>query len=347
MKFVISYLDDCRLGEKQVCRNLTVFPVLHPSVVEPYYLTLEQALASRALVVTEVNKSGNVNRLKLVNNESRPVLLIEGEELRGAKQNRIVNASFLIAGNTSTNIPVSCVEEGRWHYDSHEFSSGRKVIHASLRREVKYSLRDSLDREGGHRVDQGRVWANIAAKSRRLKVKSPTMAMSDVFDHYEDRLAVYAEAFSPVDRQVGALFAIEGTVVGLEGFGCCETLGHFFSKLINSYAMDAVESDSQDKAAPSVPPSKAKAFMASLLKANGKRHPVVSLGATVSFQSRISLGSALVDDEKVLHLSAFRKTEDLNMNPARLQRFSTRRARQAQSIERLHNTGGGPLRIIE
>ena len=56
-----------------------------------------------------------------MNDAKQPILLVEGEELKGAKQNRIVNASFLIAGKTATTIPVSCVEEQRWHYDSKNF----------------------------------------------------------------------------------------------------------------------------------------------------------------------------------------------------------------------------------
>ena len=68
MKSVVSFLQDCRIGKKQVCRNLTVFPVLFPGIIEPYYLTLEQAIDSGVLVVTEVDASGNVNRLKLRNN---------------------------------------------------------------------------------------------------------------------------------------------------------------------------------------------------------------------------------------------------------------------------------------
>jgi hypothetical protein len=318
--------------------------VLHANGVEPYYLTLEQAIESGVLTVTEVDDAGNVNRLKLTNEGSKPILLIEGEELRGAKQNRIVNASFLIAGKTTTTIPVSCVEERRWQYDSPKFSAGKKVMHASLRREAQSSLCHSLSSGSGHRSDQSRIWANISEKSQRMKVESPTMAMADVFDHFEDKLSVFNEAFDPVEDQVGALFAIDGTVVGMECFASGETFKSFFEKLINSYAMDAIESEA--KAAPSVPPSKAAAFVASLRKADGMRHPRVSLGATVSFQSRIALGTALVDDDAVLHLSAFKKAKGSNGNRVRLQRFSARRARQTRNVGGGDRSGGGPT-IIE
>jgi hypothetical protein len=50
-------------------------------------------------------------------------LIVEGEELLGAKQNRIVNATFLVAGKTEIVIPVSCVEQRRWRYDSESFAS--------------------------------------------------------------------------------------------------------------------------------------------------------------------------------------------------------------------------------
>ncbi len=155
MKSILSFLNDCELGKKQNCRNLTLFPVLHTNGVEPYYLTLEQAIESGLLTVTEVDDAGNVNRLKLTNKGSKPILLIEGEELRGAKQNRIVNASFLIAGKTTTTIPVSCVEERRWQYDSPKFSAGKKVMHASLRREAQSSMCDSLWRRPRRLADPG------------------------------------------------------------------------------------------------------------------------------------------------------------------------------------------------
>ena len=78
MKSILSYLNGCEIGQKQTCRNLTLFPVLHSDGVEPYYLTLEQAIESGVLTVTEVDDAGNVNRLKLTNEGSKPILLIEG-----------------------------------------------------------------------------------------------------------------------------------------------------------------------------------------------------------------------------------------------------------------------------
>lgn len=338
MESVVTFLQDCRLGKKQVHCNLTIFPILFPGALKPYYLTLEQALDSGALLVTEVDTSGNVNRLKLRNNSRQPVLLVEGEELKGAKQNRIVNASFLIAGKTVATIPVSCVEERRWSYDTHKFQSGKKVMHASLRREAQSFLRENLSMGAGHRSDQAQIWSNIAEKSERMNAPSPTLAMSDVFEYVEDKLIAYADSFHPLEQQAGAIFAIDGTVAGIECFGCCDTFGLFFDKLIHSYAMDAIESVETSAKTPSVQPGKAKAFVESVKKAKGQRHPVVSIGATISFESRIAAGTALADGERIIHMSAFRKTGKSGKRPLGFQRFSHRRANHTR-----HRTSGSHI----
>jgi len=325
MKSVIAYLKSTRLARKQVHKNLTVFPLLSPDALEPYYLTLEEAIDGRCLEITEVDESGSVNDLSLKVTGKKPVLLIEGEELKGAKQNRLINASFLIAGGTRTKIPVSCVEEGRWSYDSPQFSSGRKMMHASLRRDAQCAVKSSLERGSGHRSDQGRIWNNIAETSMRMKVASPTMAIADVFDKNRDRLEDYIARFEVVANQVGALFAIEGKVLGLECFGSSRTFELFFNKLVQSYAMDALDRSEKIDKIPSVPPARARSFVESAIKSNGRRHRAVSLGETISFESRIVSGAALADTSKVLHLSAFRKNGDRNGNRVGFQRFSFRR----------------------
>jgi hypothetical protein len=127
MKQIISFLETAKLARKQVHRNLTVFPLLAPNGIVPDYLTLEQALDQDLIRITELDTEGSVPELKLKNLGKKKVLIIEGEELIGAKQNRIVNSSFLIAGKIEVVIPVSCVEQGRWNYKSESFKSGKRM----------------------------------------------------------------------------------------------------------------------------------------------------------------------------------------------------------------------------
>jgi hypothetical protein len=62
------------------------------------------------------------------------VLILDGEELVGAKQNRIVNTTILVAAGAEIVIPVSCVEQGRWTYKSDAFSSKHRVMSPSIRK---------------------------------------------------------------------------------------------------------------------------------------------------------------------------------------------------------------------
>ena len=62
------------------------------------------------------------------------VLLYDGEELVGAKQNRILNVSVLAGAHSKLTIPVSCVEQGRWQMRSAEFAAARHTAHPRLRR---------------------------------------------------------------------------------------------------------------------------------------------------------------------------------------------------------------------
>jgi hypothetical protein len=166
------------------------------------------------------------------------------------------------AGNTEIVIPVSCVEQGRWRYDSNEFSSGRKMMHASLRRSHQEDVKSSLKRGHGYRSDQGKIWGDIEEKLDRMNVAAPTSAMSDAYESYEDRLSDYLEKFSLIEWQFGAVFAINGQVLGLECFGCSDTFAGFFDRLVKSYALDALDwlKDSKED---SVAPEKARRFIQS------------------------------------------------------------------------------------
>lgn len=149
-------------------------PVLASDAGEPDYLILEEALTQGAVEVTEVSQGGSVPDLKLLNKSANKLLVVDGEELVGAKQNRILNATFLIASNTEVIIPVSCVEQGRWSYRSSKFASGEKVMPPSMRREHQKVVAMSLNEGVGYRSNQGMIWNELAMKSERMAAHSAT-----------------------------------------------------------------------------------------------------------------------------------------------------------------------------
>lgn len=326
MKHIKSFLETAKLARKQAYRNLTVFPLLAPNGLKPDYLILEQALDQNFIQITELDTEGSVPELKLENLGQKKVLIIEGEELIGAKQNRIVNSSFLIAGKTGVVIPVSCVEQGRWNYKSESFESGRRMAHPSLRREYQQDVSHSIKRGDGYRSDQSRIWNNIADKSARMKVNAPTGAMADVYESYEDKLSGFLDKIHLIEWRVGAVFAINGHVLGMECFGFHDTFKKFFDKLVKSYALDALDNPKKHRNK-SVPPDNARRFVASATKSKGEGHPSIGLGTNITFESRIISGTALVEGNRVLHISAFKKEKSSNSSGVGFQRYSHRRNR--------------------
>ncbi len=137
MEQIQGFLENVKLGGKQSHLNMTLIPLLAPDAGAPDYLVLEEALGQGVADVAEVSQGGSVPDLKLINKSPSNLLVVDGEEVVGAKQNRIVNASFLIAGRTEITIPVSCVEQGRWAYRSQKFASGEKVMPPSMRLKIR------------------------------------------------------------------------------------------------------------------------------------------------------------------------------------------------------------------
>ena len=106
------------------CGPVSVFPLRAEFHSQLSYVLSDEALAQGSVQVTEISEGGSVPELLVQNSGEYPVLFIEGEELIGARQNRVLNTSVLIGAGTTIRIPVSCVEQGRWSYRSRKFGSG-------------------------------------------------------------------------------------------------------------------------------------------------------------------------------------------------------------------------------
>ena len=118
MSAATAFLDQVTLGQPQVVHNLTLYPLLAEGPPEAGYRVLDEALAAGCTRVTETSEGGSVPELRFKNDCEIPVLLLDGEELVGAKQNRILNLTLLVGAHQDIVIPVSCVEAGRWSAQS-------------------------------------------------------------------------------------------------------------------------------------------------------------------------------------------------------------------------------------
>ncbi|SHJ99920.1 hypothetical protein SAMN02745216_02677 [Desulfatibacillum alkenivorans DSM 16219] len=324
MNQVQDFLDAVKIAGKQTFQNMTVFPLLAPQNGDPGYLTLEEALAKGFVQVTEVDESGSVPELFLRNRGEVSILILEGEELVGAKQNRVVNATFLIPRKTELKLPVSCVEHGRWDYTSREFKTSDKVMHASLRRKSQQDVCLNMAAGRGFQSDQMKIWDDISGKAHRLKANAPTRAMSDVYESSKDLLEGYMQRFSLMECQVGAIFAINGKVLGLECFGYSDTFKRFFEKLLRSYALDAIDMK-EGAASKPMRPEKAHDFFNSVMESTPHAHGSVGSGMFYRIDSWTISGAALLEQGQVLHLSAFQKEEPGESPRVGFQRFSQRR----------------------
>jgi len=114
-----SLLDELHLGRPQTYRNMTVIPLFGKTFDGLDYALGESLMKKGLLSFTEVSESGRVGQLLAHNTSSQKALLIEGEELRGAKQNRTINTTVLLKEHSETVIPVTCTERNRWSYRGH------------------------------------------------------------------------------------------------------------------------------------------------------------------------------------------------------------------------------------
>ncbi len=124
------------LGEPVLAGELAVLPLFLPGSggessrqPEPYIL-LDEALPCGLVEVVEIG-AGHVPEILVRNRGASPVLILEGDHLVGAKQNRAVWITILVPGKSETVIPVSCLEQGRWRYNTPGAAGHRRAARAA------------------------------------------------------------------------------------------------------------------------------------------------------------------------------------------------------------------------
>lgn len=305
MKPIESALSKLRIGEPQLSGTLAAFP-LFPEQASPMdYLLLDDALEGDLAQVTEISHSGSVPELAFENRSGRRVLLVDGDELIGARQNRIVNITILVGAGMKLVIPVSCVEQGRWSYRSARFSTAARSLFASAKAKKMAQVSDALRHTGSRASDQGAIWSDIRSKLSERQVASGTSAMADLYDAVEPDLERAARDIVVQPGQSGAVFARGQQVVGLELFDSPEAFARCLPKMVRAYAMDA-DSDAPGVVDVGAALADVRRFLAEMVAATAEKYAALGEGEDFRFTGDSLAGGALVDGERVVHVAAYR-----------------------------------------
>ena len=296
-----SFLSSLTIGSPIAVNALSVYPLLRSSADAPFYDTLSDAVRAGTLHITEVSAAGSVPELRVVNDGKRPVLIVDGEELVGAKQNRIVNLTVLVPEGTTIPLPVTCVEAGRWRHVSDEFAPAERAHFASGRRSKLGHVSASM-LSGSRESDQSAVWSEIAEKSERLRARSSTAAAAAMYDQLRGALDRMIGSIAPLDQQVGAIFVIRGMIAGLDVFDHPRTWAQTMPKLMRSYGLDALDNGVGGDGFATPDPRR---FLDAISRATCTAYPAVGAGRDLRFEGNGIIGAALETKNGVVHAVAF------------------------------------------
>jgi hypothetical protein len=323
-----EFFKEIKVGAKQYHKNMTLYCLLSEHEARVDFLTLDNALANDALAISELTEGGSVPELKVLKKSDQNVLLMDGEELVGAKQNRVLNTTILIGPKSETIIPVSCVEQGRWSYRTKQFGSQSRTMSANLRKRKSETVNINLRRGRNFMSDQGVVWDEIEKKHERMSaLPSRTMAMADLYESHRENAASYMTAFRPVFNQMGIIVFIDGELAGIEILNKFLAFREIHSKLVNSYVMDAIETaKGEAKSSNRSMRARVSILMESVGLASIEERKSVALGNDLRLESNRFMGSGLEFEDQIIQLSIFGSDNGNGTNPiSKMRRASARR----------------------
>jgi len=316
-------LSSLKLGKPQSWKGLTMVPLLSDFRSKLRYLMLADGLRDGLVTVKEVSSAGSVPDLAVENRSKLSVLILDGEELVGAKQNRVANLTMLIPAHHTVVIPVSCVEEGRWDYERDDFAVTERVQYARGRTERLASVLNSVAETGKRYSDQAQVWHSIAAKAAAMDAESPSGAMSSIFERHAETLDRYVKSVKSLPWQLGAIFMVGKERVGLDLFDQPATFASMLPRLVRSYAVDVIERPVSQKVSGRT--SRARTFLEGIIKASFDDRPALGLGRDLGCVADNLVAGALLVDTVVVHLAAFSGSRSRQTAPGSARRPATYR----------------------
>jgi hypothetical protein len=310
-----TLIESLEVGEPFSYRNLTVIPVYADRITDRTpYTSLDEALERGWLEVTEV-EGGRVPQVKVTNRSSEYIFMMGGEILTGCRQDRLLGRDVLLRPRAkNVVVPVYCVEQGRWTYESEAFSSKANLGTSRLRAEGQKAGGDA----------QSRIWGYVSGLADRAGVSSPTGRFQEVYESEHTRRGIsgFKDEMEDIPQlcpdAVGVVIGVGDAITSVDIFANPYVFRALWPKLLRSAALAAV----CEAAYGNLDQTDAVRFLRKVHDTHYTRKAAVDLGFEVSaVDSEINI-NALVYRDAVLHVAGFpeEETSDTRRLPEDIER---------------------------
>jgi hypothetical protein len=292
-----GYLGRLQVLAPEIHDGLALYPLVAKADYPlSNHLTLDEAIQAKALKVTELSGSAEVNTLLLENTGAKPIFVMAGEILRGAKQDRTMQNDLLIPPKSGKmKVSVFCTEHGRWVENSAQFESANEAVPNRVRQAAK------IDK------NQSAVWSSISDNQSRLKAAAPTQAAKDVYENkaVQKDLQPFITKLGGLTKRhahvVGVIAAHGDRLIAVDVFGDDHLFGRLYPKLLRSYAVDVLN----DKPKGAFSAKEAALLLTMATSAEWLRRPTEGVGTALELSQKRVHGSALLDGQMALHADVF------------------------------------------
>lgn len=295
---MLQELNGWRVGASRLHGLMKVYPLYRQGGRVVPYVWAGDAMRSKVVEVTDGNGE---QTLRLRNAGTERVLFIEGLVLDRGHQNRGVNATMMVGGNTEVLLPVSCVEHGRSTGKSAAFDCSGSFVPTTVRATLKTEVTQSLSGGRGHHTVNRHVWRTIRQTLDSSRTVSDTESIIAVHQQHGDDLGEFADALPYVNGASGIAFALGTQIMAIELFDTEVICRQLWRALVESFAISAI-------GAPRSGSFTNRHAVAALLKSfeetEWSAHPATpGEGTDYRTAQALHLGSALVVDGGLIHAS--------------------------------------------
>lgn len=299
---MIASLEDIEFLDPQVHKNMAIIPIKTPINYKFDVITLKKGFEMSLVNVKECEQS-TVNTLVVENSSVTPLLLIDGEEIVGGDQNRIVNGTILIAAKSEMKIPVNCTEHGRWKYKN-EFQHSNYI--------ADYRTRSSKLRALHSKSNvQEAVWNSIDTLEMSRNYHSPTQAMSESYDNVKTDLSEFVSAFDIIKGQTGVAVIIDGKIKGFEIFINSDVYMQYHEKILKSYLINAEINDTVF----TINADEIKSVVADTLDSEFEQTKNVGLENRFDLKSDERIGTIYSFEDELIHCSFYLDFDEFKNDP--------------------------------